>query len=272
MLPKKTQLHYHQLANQIGYIWIGKKLPKNTDAPTKWRCAERHIWKANYQTIKSGHRCRRCFNVRTSKRLLKIAPLLEEKKCFQCQEVFPIDDFYRRSERLASGMKRLRYDRNCKDCRKKYYATRRKLPITSERKKKRNEALKRYRQRPGRCQGCAIKILNSQIYRLCIRCYINHWIADSWYQIKRFNPDKAKLAEKDFYRLSTIFNKCDIANMPGARHFPETRLTRQVPFSKAPASAFKISNLQWITLPGSRNLQLNSIADKQHQLVAHNVV
>lgn len=56
---KKTPDDYHALAAERGIDWIGVVAP-NTNAMTRWRCAEGHEWDMRYGRIKRGDRCPQC--------------------------------------------------------------------------------------------------------------------------------------------------------------------------------------------------------------------
>ncbi|MCB9009487.1 MAG: hypothetical protein H6656_19350, partial [Ardenticatenaceae bacterium] len=52
-MPRRlTQHHYEQLARDRQLDWLGEEVPKNIGQKTTWRCAEGHVWEANYRNIK----------------------------------------------------------------------------------------------------------------------------------------------------------------------------------------------------------------------------
>jgi len=59
-MTKRLQAsHYTELAQVVGFEWIGK-YPQNTHEVTLWRCSEGHEWNACYHNIAQGHGCPYC--------------------------------------------------------------------------------------------------------------------------------------------------------------------------------------------------------------------
>jgi very-short-patch-repair endonuclease len=59
-LDKKQIHHYHILANEKGYTWVGGHLPKNVTTKTDWQCRNGHVFKSTYNYIQSGNGCKIC--------------------------------------------------------------------------------------------------------------------------------------------------------------------------------------------------------------------
>lgn len=58
----KTEKDYHELAENRGFKWVGKVLPKSNKNATWWECEKGHRWKARYNNIKCGSSCQVCSN------------------------------------------------------------------------------------------------------------------------------------------------------------------------------------------------------------------
>lgn len=59
---RKSIKDYHNLASERGFKWIGKELPQNTNAKTRWRCSEGHEWETDYGHVQRGTGCPYCCN------------------------------------------------------------------------------------------------------------------------------------------------------------------------------------------------------------------
>jgi len=59
-LAKKVQKDYLSLANARGFEWLDEELPKNIATKTIWVCEKHHVWKATYNSIRSGYGCPQC--------------------------------------------------------------------------------------------------------------------------------------------------------------------------------------------------------------------
>jgi len=78
---KKVEIDYYSLANKYNFVWIGEKLPKNTNIKTKWLCLKcGHIREVTYSSIQQGKGCPYCKNmingVLVSKPQIKLNDLL----------------------------------------------------------------------------------------------------------------------------------------------------------------------------------------------------
>ena len=60
MHVKKTEKDYKSLARIRGFKWIDKKVPKNIQTKTLWKCKKGHIWKACYNNVRYGTGCPYC--------------------------------------------------------------------------------------------------------------------------------------------------------------------------------------------------------------------
>lgn len=58
----KTELDYHQLAQEAGLKWIDGALPRNVLVKSKWQCEDGHIFHIRYADIQQGRRCPVCNN------------------------------------------------------------------------------------------------------------------------------------------------------------------------------------------------------------------
>jgi hypothetical protein len=57
---RKTEADYHTLAKERGFEWLGKALPENNQAKSRWKCQRGHNWDACYGMIRKGTGCPFC--------------------------------------------------------------------------------------------------------------------------------------------------------------------------------------------------------------------
>ena len=48
---RTTESHYHTLANERGFDWLGPRLPKSNKKKTLWGCSKKHIFPRTYGNL-----------------------------------------------------------------------------------------------------------------------------------------------------------------------------------------------------------------------------
>lgn len=56
---RHTIEHYHAIANETGYIWVGS-LPDSVNHKTQWICSKGHTFEMHYAALKTGQHCPVC--------------------------------------------------------------------------------------------------------------------------------------------------------------------------------------------------------------------
>ncbi len=67
MPARKTVCDYQFLATRRGFVWLGP-FPRNSKAPTTWRCQNGHEFPACYNNVDQGMRCGFCTRAETARK------------------------------------------------------------------------------------------------------------------------------------------------------------------------------------------------------------
>lgn len=81
MSSQLTPQHYHEIASNRGFMWIGE-FPSSGQVKTTWQCVNGHTWQAAYRNLRNGSGCPACYDQRRGdyrKRELSDYLILAEK-------------------------------------------------------------------------------------------------------------------------------------------------------------------------------------------------